>query len=184
MALQWGLAAFGPVGIVAAVGITLLMGVAACEMADDYDYEDSPFYEWTHSDKKESTHVVTPSVTPSEAEDYYHGGELPTVPEQDRKEEEVPVHPFNPDTYKPGELAPKYDLANPWGFVCVTPELLGPNEEVDEEDDSTQMVSSSFRLSAEAYESGAKYILIFVCMFLGVFWGIQMLAQYRREQEW
>ena len=174
----------GPVGVVAFVGVTLLMGAAACEMADDNDDKSAfeQMVDWISPDDSSSneTKVVTPSVTPDEADEYYNGGDVPTVP-GNKDKEEVPTV-FDPTTYKPGELAPDYTPVNPWGYVCVTPELLGPNEKYDEEDDSSQVVSSSFTLSAQAYESGAKYILIFAALFLGVFWALMMYGQCRRPE--
>ena len=80
MAFQFGLALLGPPGWAAAIAITAGLMIAGAMASDNMGIsEDSPFYEWTHSDGDESPRqvqpetpkVITPSVTPQQAADYY-----------------------------------------------------------------------------------------------------------------
>ena len=170
MAFQFGLALLGPPGWAAAIAITAGLMIAGAMASDNMGIsEDSPFYEWTHSDGDESPRqvqpetpkVITPSVTPQQAADYYEGGELPTVTDVPGSEM---GGTFDEDEYIAGVLAPDYEPAHPWGYVSVAENGRGSYEN-EEEDDFTKPPSCSFSVSASAYESGAKFVLIFASIF-------------------
>ena len=182
MAFQFALLPFGPVGWAAALAITAGLVIAGGMATDDMGIsEDSPFYQWTHSDGGESPRqvtpetpkVVTPSATPQEASDYYNGGELPAVSDDSGSEEKT----FDEDNYIPGSLAPSFVPAHPWGYVSVAEHLRG-SDIPEEEDDFTQPPSSKFTVSASAYESGAKFILIFAGLFMLVLLAINGASVY------
>ena len=172
MAFQLALLPFGPAGWAAAIALSAGMLIVGGMAVDEGVSEDSPFYPWPHSDGVDEPRqvnpvepkVITPSVTPEEAQNYYEGGELPSWNNQG-SETGGQNMTFDEDEYVAGELAPVFDAIHPWGYVCVNQHSEGPDNGFEEEDDFTQPPSSRFTVSGSAYESGAKYVLIIVCVF-------------------
>ena len=189
MAFQLALLPFGPVGWAAAIALTAGMLIAGGLAADEGISEDSPFYQWTHNDgdsdprqvEPAEPRVITPSVTPEEAQSYYEGGEIP-VTDTNGTEYGNGSRTFDEDEYVAGELAPHYEPARPWGYVNVTQHPQGPRDNTEEEDDFTQPPSSRFDVSASAYESGAKYVLIFACIFFLSLLVLDGTADYARPR--
>jgi len=113
-------------------------------------------------------------VDTTESEDDYV---KPTVIEYDDGDTVVA---FDPSTYSPGQLAPRFTPQHPYGFVTVTVNYE-PGDEPQLDDGQYDPPVCAFDLSAQSYDSGAKYVLMLVAGLVLFFWLIQMIAQYRRE---
>ena len=141
MAVQWALSAFGPPGVLAAIGITAIVLIAGASGVfdqsevndDDYD-EDGIYIPYIPYNPNPN-----PNVNPEEQG--YPEPEITVTPDEDAEKEKD-----------------KMQYALPFGYVCVYMSQPSGND-YDPDIDDLRPPKSSFTVGAEAYDSNVGYII-------------------------
>lgn len=141
MAVQWALSAFGPPGVLAAIGITAIVLIAGASGVfdqsevndDDYD-EDGIYIPYIPYNPNPN-----PNVNPEEQG--YPEPEITVTPDEDAEKEKD-----------------KMQYALPFGYVCVYMSQPAGND-YDPDIDDLRPPKSSFTVGAEAYDSNVGYII-------------------------
>jgi len=118
-----------------------------------------------------SPKVIEPTIDPSEAADWYNGGDLPSG---NSEGDEVPV--FDIDGYVPGAVngtdsvnGTAYQYSPAFGFINVhSTSVAEPDPDIDWDEGAPP--SCSFDVYVRSFDSGAAIVFMLLLIFAGAFW--------------